>query len=321
MVYQFRQLNSNEEGPIAKNADLLNRPFSHVGNTFEENAKGFVPGSDLETAINTAIAVGSPLLITGEPGTGKTQSAYYTAYKLGIEPVLHFQVKSDSSAGDLLYHFDAVRYFYDANLKARENGGKSAGPIDKIAYIDKRVLWTAFESPVPRLVLIDEIDKAPRDFPNDLLLELDKMKFFVPEADKEISAGRQTRPIVFITSNSERRLPEPFLRRCVYHNIEFSEDLVVKALNGRRTEYKGLGDDFIELATKRFFALRKKALRKVPSTAEYMVWLNVVAAAVNTDPSKLDEYLNNLSVDSFSKHPFLGVLLKDEQDTRDIRSA
>ena len=170
--------------------------------------------------INTAIAVGEPLLLTGQPGTGKTQSAYYTAFQLGVK-CIHFQVKSDSTAKDLLYDFDMVRYFRDAHLQNVQQEQLSNGnpnTLNKDDYIEKRQLWEAFElgkkKGVSQVLLIDEIDKAPRDFPNDLLHELNQMEFTILETGEKISAPAHLRPIVFITSNSERRLPEPFLRRC-----------------------------------------------------------------------------------------------------------
>jgi MoxR-like ATPase len=307
MAYNFRLVNSDSKEQIENNTELFNRPFTKTRNTFESNSRNFVPGTELETSINTALAVGSPLLLTGEPGTGKTQAAYYAAYKLNIEPVFHFQVKSDSSAGDLLYYFDAVRYFYDANLlKDKDEKNK----LDKANYVEKRDLWKAFESDVPRIVLIDEIDKAPRDFPNDLLLELDKMQFRVAETQETITADPARRPIVFITSNSERRLPEPFLRRCVYHHIEFNEDLVEQAVKSRNADYENLSEDFIKLALQRFLMLRSKSLRKLPSTGEFLVWLRVLSAYFGTTPAILD--------DNLAKLPFLGVLLKDQQDFKDI---
>lgn len=225
--YPFRLVNDDHEGPLEDPEVLRQRPFAAVDASLTVNAARFVPGEQLETAINTAIAVGEPLLITGEPGTGKTQAAYYVAYKLGLEPVLHFQVKSDGNAQDLLYHFDTVRYFHDAHFS------KSAAPLNKADYVEPRALWQAMASPHPRVLLIDEIDKAPRDFPNDLLHELDQMEFTVAETGKTIRAPRTQRPIVVITSNSERRLPEPFLRRCVYHHIRFDDNLVAKAVEKR----------------------------------------------------------------------------------------
>jgi len=302
--YPFRLVHADRDGALEDPSLLSRRPFATMSNSFADDGRRFVPGEQLEIAINTAIAVGEPLLITGEPGTGKTQAAYYAAYKLGIEPVLHFQVKSDSSARDLLYYFDTVRYFHDAHLR------KEAEPLDKNDYVEHRVLWHAFESPTPRVVLIDEIDKAPRDFPNDLLHELDKMEFTVAETQKTISAPKAQRPVVFITSNSERRLPEPFLRRCVYHHIRFDDDLIAKAVDKRKDEYRTLSADFLQMAVQRFLALRDRPLRKQPSTGELLVWLRVLALTINTLPERLDQDL--------SKLPYLGVLLKDHQDIEEL---
>jgi MoxR-like ATPase len=162
----------------------------------------------------------------------------------------------------------------------------------------------------PRVVLIDEIDKAPRDFPNDLLHELDKMEFTIAETGETIRAPREKRPIVFITSNSERRLPEPFLRRCVYHHIRFDDALVAKAVDNRRDEYATLSPDFLQMAVQRFLALRDRPLRKLPSTGELLVWLRVLALAIGTYPERLEQDLSQL--------PYLGVLLKDHQDIEDV---
>ncbi|MGE3538489.1 MAG: AAA family ATPase [Candidatus Tectimicrobiota bacterium] len=304
-TYPFHLVRYDREGPLEDTTLLLKRPFVALNASFTEDAKRFVPGEQLEIAINTALAVGAPLLITGEPGTGKTQAAYYAAYKLGIEPVLHFQVKSDSSARDLLYHFDTVRYFHDAHL------GQGGALPAKAAYVERRALWEAMASPMPRVLLIDEIDKAPRDFPNDLLHELDQMEFTVVETQETIRAPKAQRPLVCITSNSERRLPEPFLRRCVYHHIRFDDALVLRAVDTRREEYAALPRDFVALAVQRFLALRDRPLRKRPSTGELLVWLRVLALAVGTYPERLEQDLSQL--------PYLGVLLKDHQDIEDLR--
>ena len=330
--YPFRMIRSEGDGPldIAVRNLLLERPVIKRGSALQRDAPRFVPGEQLEIAINTAIAVGEPLLITGEPGTGKTQAAYYAAYKLGLGEVLHFQVKSDSSAGDLLYHFDSVRYFRDASLQTmrvhrspntaerRADGAVEAGrsneqiaELNKEDYIEKRALWLAFESALPRVLLIDEVDKAPRDFPNDLLHELDQMEFTVKETGKRIKPENEgARPIIFITSNSERRLPEPFLRRCVYHHIPFSREIVAKAVQSRRAEYGALDQDFLDMALQRFLALRQRPLRKKPSTGELLVWLRVIALKVGTHPERLDTDLTKL--------PFLGALLKDHQDIEEL---
>ncbi len=304
--YPFRLVNSDTDAQLEDKGILYQRPSKGIGLTFAEDARRFAPGRELEIAINTALAVSEPLLITGEPGTGKTQAAYYAAYKLNLEPVLHFQVKSDSSAKNLLYHFDTVRYFHDANFR------KEHADLDKKDYVEPRALWEALTSAEPRVLLIDEIDKAPRDFPNDLLLELDKMEFKVLETGEIIRGDRNTRPIVFITSNSERRLPEPFLRRCVYHHISFDRDLVDTAVKRRMDEYPALGEEFLDLAIDRFVALRAAALRKRPSTAELLVWLRVLGLHA-------DEYTPHLD-DDLSKLPYLGVLLKDHQDLEDLKT-
>jgi MoxR-like ATPase len=292
------------QGPTASDEDLRKRPGRGIGGSFLADARRFVAGGALDTAINTAIAVNQPLLITGEPGTGKTQAAYYAAYKLGIEPVLHFQVKSDTTARDLLYHFDNVRYFRDAHLQ-------QDGNLDKQQYVEPRDLWKALTADKPCVLLIDEIDKAPRDFPNDLLHELDKLEFDVPETGQHIQGNDANRPIVFITSNSERRLPEPFLRRCVFHHIAFDRDLAWEAVQARAGDYPGLDSGFLEMAVDRFMRLRARALRKLPATGELLVWLRVLGLKAETYHQKLD--------DDLAKLPYLGVLLKDHQDLEETR--
>lgn len=306
MTVPFRLLNTNSNDTLLASQLLQQRPSLNLSSSFREDARNFIADPLLETAINTAIAVGAPLLITGEPGTGKTQAAYYAAYKLGIEPVLHFQVKSDSTAKDLLYHFDTVRYFHDAHLL------KQGEVLDKSNYIEKRDLWQAIHAEDTKVLLIDEIDKAPRDFPNDLLHELDKMEFKIAETGETIQVENNKRPLVFITSNSERRLPEPFLRRCVYHHIVFNKDLLEKAVAKRKSnEYADLSDNFIMLAIERFLDLRDSNLRKKPSTAEFLMWLRVLGLNVKEYSEKLDRDLASL--------PFLGVLIKDHQDLEDLR--
>lgn len=315
--YPFDLIQPNQPGPLTDKSLLTQRPFAAADRSFQADASRFVPGEQLTTAINTAIAVGEPLLVTGEPGTGKTQAAYYAAYKLGIEPVLHFQVKSDSTARDLLYYFDTVRYFHDAHLaNLEQQATNKSKSLDKRDYVEQRALWTAFHSAsttgAPRILLIDEIDKAPRDFPNDLLHELDKMEFTVTETGETVSAPRNLAPIVFITSNSERRLPEPFLRRCVYHHIRFDDKLVEQVIDSRKEEFRNLSDGFLKMALQRFLTLRDRPLRKQPATGELLVWLRVLALAVGTYPEqRLDEDL--------AKLPYIGVLLKDRQDIEELR--
>lgn len=303
--YPFRLIDPDHEEPIADVSVLDRRPFVATDTSFKADARRFVPGDALATALNTAIAVGDPLLVTGEPGTGKTQCAYYAAYKLGIEPVIHFQVKSDTTAGQLLYEFDAVQYFRESQVRK-----DSSEAPDKADYVEPRALWQAMTSDTPKVVLIDEIDKAPRDFPNDLLHELDKMEFVVAETGEKVEAPRAKRPIVVITSNSERRLPEPFLRRCVYHHIRFDKDLVRKAVANRRTDYANLSDGVLELAIERFLTLRERDLRKLPATGEVLVWLRVLSLAAGSYPEDLAEDLSQL--------PYLSTLLKDHKDVEEL---
>ena len=303
--YPFHLVDSHKDGVINARKILKNRPLSKQSRSFEKDAALFVPGDELDIAINTAISVGEPLLITGEPGTGKTQTAYYIAYKLNIGPVIDFHVKSDSTAKDLLYYFDTVRYFHDAHLRRNEQ------LPDKSEYIEKRAMWEAFESDYTRVILIDEIDKAPRDFPNDLLYELDQMEFKILETQKKVKGKKENPPIIVITSNSERRLPEPFLRRCVYHHIEFSEEIVNVAVKKRKKEFPNLSDDFLEMAIDRFLSLREIVVRKPPTTSELLVWLRVLG--LNAD--KYSTYLD----DKLSELPYLGALIKDHQELEDLK--
>ena len=300
--YPFHIMTRTFEDQNAAVEVLNSRPCVAADDDFTSEASKYIPGSALELAINTAVAVGEPLLITGEPGTGKTQAAYYAAQRLKIEPVIHFQVKSDACAKDLLYHFDAVRYFHEAHLHDK--------PLNKADYLDKRALWQALVSKTPRVLLIDEIDKAPRDFPNDLLLELDKMTFKISETQQTITGDKKQHPIVFITSNSERRLPEAFLRRCVYHHIEFDDEILAKAVAKREAEFNHLSQDFVKLAIERFVALRELTLRKPPSTGEFLVWLRVLALTLDKSAQDLDQDL--------SKLPYLSTLLKDHKDMNTV---
>lgn len=240
-----------------------------------EAAQFYRPSPDLVDAVNVALAVGAPLLVTGEPGTGKTQVAHYLAWYFGIEDRLfELHVRSTTTADDLLYSFDAVAYLRAAN------DARGSDVLDKSAFVARGPLWHAYTCGGPSVVLLDEIDKAPRDFPNDLLNVLDQHRFTVREtgAPVEKPAG-QAPPIVVITSNSERRLPEPFLRRCIFHHIEFTPELVRQAVEARAdSDFPDLRADVREAAMARFFELRARQMRKKPATAELLVWLAVLAA-------------------------------------------
>lgn len=310
--YEFNLIRTG--GPAISNPEILRkRPFVAMPRSLETDAGLFEPGDHLAIAMNTSLALGEPLLLTGEPGTGKTQAAYFLSNRLSVS-LIHFQVKSDSSAKDLLYNFDSVRYFHDASV------GKKDGELNKTDYVEFRGLGRAMieakQDQLPRVVLLDEIDKAPRDFPNDLLHELDQMRFTVSETGEEIVVSPELRPIVVVTSNSERRLPEPFLRRCIYHHIVFNEDLLTLIVERRRHLYPRLSDDLLALAVQRFLGLRKRDLRKIPATGELLAWLQVIAHAFDADVAELEKRLSDSK--KLQQLPYLGVLLKDHQDLEEL---
>lgn len=299
--YPFHLLRNDAAG-IDKEV-LPRRPFAARNNSFSGHAARFVAGGELLNAVNAAIALGQPLLLSGEAGSGKTQVAYYVAQRLQLEPVSHFQVKHTSEAQDLLYHFDAARYYFDIQTKQNEEPNKAQ-------YITPGPLWQAMAAKEPRILLIDEIDKAPRDFPNGLLHELDKMEFLIPEINKTYSAPLQRRPIVFITSNNEQALPDPFLRRCVYHPIRFNENLLDNIIRNHQDDFAGLSSVLIETAVERFLALRRRPLRKIPSIGEFLAWLQALALSNEEGNDTLDSDLSRL--------PHLGLLLKYREDMDEL---
>ena len=274
------------------------------------SAPMYQPSAELEDAVNVALAVGSPLLLTGEPGTGKTQVAWYLGWYFGEDAkatgaipknVYPLHVRSDTTASDLLYTFDHIAYLRESQRGADE--------VDKERFLSRGPLWQAFQAEGPAVVLIDEIDKAPRDFPNDLLHVLDQHAFHVRELDRHIKRPEERPPpIVVITSNSERRLPEPFLRRCIFHHIPFDEDVVRRAVDARRADYQALDEATLDLAIRRFLDLREQyELRKKPATAELLVWLAVLNAMGDVDAPKLD-------TPNISAMPALSALVKDRDD-------
>jgi MoxR-like ATPase len=258
----------------------------------------YLADSRLVTAVNTAIAVGQPLLITGEPGTGKTMLAWSIAAELGLGSVLEFHTRSDHQARDLLYEFDYMARFYHAQTR-----DPRAEQLE--LYIRWHALGEAIRSPEQRVVLIDEIDKAPRDFPNDLLDELDRMEFRVPELGTAFKASHP--PVVVITSNSERQLPDPFLRRCIFHRLDFPAGERLQAILRERLGHLGLPDRLIEVATARFEQIRQvPGFEKLPSTAELIAWVRVLHVS-GVDPEALKQ-------SRLAELPLSGALIKSERD-------
>lgn len=302
----FELLNPADRNP-ARRQQLAERNWPETLGSHRQAARHYQPDPDLVDTINVALAVGAPLLLTGEPGTGKTQVAHYLAWYFDVEKnFFPLYVRSTTTAEDLLYRFDAVAYLHAANDP--ENRGFK---LDKANFIDPGPLWKAYEADDPAVVLIDEIDKAPRDFPNDLLNVLDQHEFAVPELNRTIRR-RGLPPVVVITSNSERRLPEPFLRRCVFHHIEFTEDLLRRVVAARSGDFPHLPEAVREAAIHRFLELRGRDVRKKPATAELLVWLTVLAARGNVTVEDLtDCRLNEL--------PARSTLVKDRDDVALLR--
>jgi MoxR-like ATPase len=257
----------------------------------------YIATDDLMMAVNAAIVLARPLLIKGEPGTGKTQLAQEIAQSLS-RPLYEWHVKSTSKAQQGLYEYDAVSRLRDSQL-----GDERVQDIGN--YIIKGRLWEAFESSVQPVLLIDEIDKADIEFPNDLLRELDRMEFLVYETRELIKARH--RPIIIITSNNEKELPDAFLRRCFFHYIRFPDADTMRAIVD--VHFPGLKKELLAEALKTFFEVRETpGLKKRPSTSELLDWIKLLVAE-DIDPDALR------SNDQKKVIPILhGALLKNEQD-------
>ena len=262
-----------------------------------EGTDSYVATPDLMLAVNAAITLQRPLLIKGEPGTGKTMLAEEVAAALGI-PLLQWHVKSTTKAQQGLYEYDAVSRLRDSQL-----GDEKVKDISN--YIVKGVLWQAFEQGKPSVILIDEVDKADFEFPNDLLRELDRMEFYVYETRQTIRAA--VRPIVIITSNNEKELPDAFLRRCFFHYIKFPD----KETMGRIVDvhFPNLKQNLLREAMEVFFELREvPGMKKKPSTSELIDWLKLLVAE-DIPPEALRSKDRKVVVP-----PLAGALLKNEQD-------
>jgi MoxR-like ATPase len=262
-----------------------------------EGTSTYVATDDLKLAVNAAITLQRPLLIKGEPGTGKTMLAEEVASGLGMT-LLQWHVKSTTKAQQGLYEYDAVSRLRDSQLG-------DARVKDIHNYIVKGVLWQAFESDVPVVLLIDEIDKADIEFPNDLLRELDRMEFYVYETRQLVKARH--RPIVMITSNNEKELPDAFLRRCFFHYIKFPDRDTMQAIVD--VHYPGLKKNLIKEAMESFFQIRDlPGLKKKPSTSELLDWLKLLVAE-DIPPEALHSQDGKAIIP-----PLHGALLKNEQD-------
>jgi MoxR-like ATPase len=257
----------------------------------------YVASPDLLLAVNAAITLQRPLLIKGEPGTGKTLLAEEVAAALGL-PLLQWHIKSSTKAQQGLYEYDAVSRLRDSQL-----GDERVRDIGH--YIVQGVLWQAFTAEQPLVLLIDEIDKADIEFPNDLLRELDRMEFHCYETRQTIRARH--RPLVFITSNNEKELPDAFLRRCFFHYIQFPDPATLRRIVG--VHFPSLKDELLTAALKAFLELRQlPGLKKKPSTSELLDWIRLLLAE-DIPPQALHGKEQQLVVP-----PLVGALLKNEQD-------
>ena len=260
-----------------------------------EGTDRYIASRDLEVAVNAAVALQRPLLVKGEPGTGKTVLAHEVAAALGY-PLVEWHIKSTTKAQQGLYEYDAVSRLRDSQL-----GDPKVADIGN--YIVRGKLWEAFEAEAPRVVLIDEIDKADIEFPNDLLLELDRMQFFVYETRQTVAARH--RPVVIITSNNEKELPDAFLRRCFFHYIRFPDRATMERIVD--AHYPGLKPELAREALTTFFEVRDvPGLKKKPATSELLDWLKLLMVE-DMPPEALRDRKQAIP-------PLHGALLKNEQD-------
>jgi len=264
-----------------------------------EGTERYVATDDLRLAVNASVALQRPLLIKGEPGTGKTMLAEEVAAGLG-KTLIQWHIKSTTKAQQGLYEYDAVSRLRDSQL--------GDGKVEDVSqYIKKGKLWEAFTAEEQVVLLIDEVDKADIEFPNDLLVELDRMEFFVYETGETVKAKH--RPIIIITSNNEKELPDAFLRRCFFHFINFPSKETMKDIID--VHYPDIQSSLVQEALEVFFELREiPGLKKKPSTSELIDWLKLLMA--DDIP---DEVLKNRD-QSKAIPPLYGALLKNEQDVQ-----
>ena len=261
------------------------------------STQDYVASEELLSSVNVAIALKKPLLIKGEPGTGKTMLAQAVANSLGKRLII-WNIKSTTKAQDGLYMYDTIQRLYDGQFGVE-------GVDDIAKYIKLGKLGEAFESDEQVILLIDEIDKADLEFPNDLLWELDQMEFYIHETKRTVKAKH--RPIVIITSNAEKELPDAFLRRCIFHYIEFPDEALMTEII--KTHYPDVEENLMTSAMKVFYDIRaQRDIRKKPSTSELIDWINALQ-------------IEGIPADTIrAKMPFVGVVVKKDEDLETVKN-
>jgi MoxR-like ATPase len=283
---------------------------------------GYLADEGLRDAVNVALMLGQPLLVTGEPGTGKTQLAASIAFELNLSAPLIFHTKTTSTARDLFYRYDALGHFHDAQFRKDESRVEdyihyealglaillSMNPQEANPYLPEQLRDAG---PVRSVVLIDEVDKAPRDLPNDVLNEIDNMSFTVRETGRTFSADQSYRPVVVLTSNSEKNLPDAFLRRCVFYHISFPARERLKEIVQRRLRFdSNFTPQMLDHALQHFEKIRDLTLKKRPATAELLAWLKIL------DKRNID--VGNLQRGEAEALAFTYSILSKSKEDRDL---